>query len=69
MSRTLVGVETRGIIRVVFTGLILTGDRKFQMVWMFIMKRGKKEANTCHHDMTVGCDVRGYDQGLMDVPR
>jgi len=31
-------------------------------------KEVRKKLNTCHHDMTIGCDVRGYDKGLMDVP-
>ena len=35
---------------------------------VYYEKEVRKKLNTCHHDMTVGCDVRGYDQGLMDVP-
>ena len=35
---------------------------------VYYEKEVRKKINTCHHDMTVGCDVRGYDQGLMDVP-
>mgnify|MGYP003124359934 FL=1 len=35
---------------------------------VYYEKEVRKNINTCHHDMTVGCDVRGYDQGLMDVP-
>lgn len=35
---------------------------------VYYEKEVRKKLNTCHHDMTVGCDVRGYDQGLIDVP-
>ena len=35
---------------------------------VYYEKEVRKKLNTCHHDMTVGCDIRGYDQGLMDVP-
>ena len=35
---------------------------------VYYEKEVRKKLNTCHHDMTVGCDVRGYDQGLMNVP-
>ena len=35
---------------------------------VYYEKEVRKKLNTCNHDMTVGCDVRGYDQGLMDVP-
>ena len=35
---------------------------------VYYEKEVRKKLNTCHHDMTVGSDVRGYDQGLMDVP-
>ena len=35
---------------------------------VYYEKEVRKKLNTCHHDMTVGCDVRGYDQGLVDVP-
>jgi len=35
---------------------------------VYYEKEVRKKLNTCHHDMTIGCDIRGYDQGLMDVP-
>ena len=35
---------------------------------VYYEKEVRKKINTCHHDMNVGCDIRGYDQGLMDVP-
>ena len=35
---------------------------------VYYEKEVRKKLNTCHHDMTVGCDVRGYDQGVMNVP-
>lgn len=28
----------------------------------------RKKTNTCHHDMVTGCDVRGYDSDLVNVP-
>jgi len=35
---------------------------------VYYEKEVRKKLNTCHHDMTIGCDVRGYDQELVDVP-
>ena len=35
---------------------------------VYYEKEVRKKLNTCHHDMTIGCDVRGYDQGLVNVP-
>ena len=35
---------------------------------IYYEKEVRKKVNTCNHDMTVGCDVRGFDQGMMDVP-
>ena len=34
---------------------------------VYYEKEVRKNLNTCHHDMTIGCDVRGYDQGLVNV--
>ena len=34
---------------------------------VYYEKEVRKKLNTCHHDMTIGCDVRGYDQGLVNV--